>query len=165
MEPGYASELCLRAGPWIAAVTAQLQAGVALFIDYGLPRATYYQPARDGGTLRCHWRQRAHDDPLVLPGLQDITAWVDFTRVAEAADDGGLQVLGFTTQMGFLLGTGIESLIAAAPEGVARTRLLTQARELLMPEAMGESFKVIALGRQWQEPLAGFAVQDLLERL
>jgi SAM-dependent MidA family methyltransferase len=165
MEPGYASELCLRAGPWIATVTAQLQAGVALFIDYGLPRATYYQPARDGGTLRCHWRQRAHDDPLVLPGLQDITAWVDFTRVAEAADDGGLQVLGFTTQMGFLLGTGIESLIAAAPEGVARTRLLTQARELLMPEAMGESFKVIALGRQWQEPLAGFAVQDLLERL
>ncbi len=165
LEAGYASELCLRAGPWVAAVTAQLQAGVALFIDYGLPRAQYYQPARDGGTLRCHWRQRAHDDPLWLPGLQDITAWVDFTRVAEAADDCGLQVLGFTTQMGFLLGTGIETLIAAAPEGVARTRRLTEARELLMPEAMGESFKVIALGRNWHTPLTGFAVQDLLERL
>ena len=165
LPAGYASELCLRAGPWIAAVTAQLQAGVGLFIDYGLPRAQYYQPTRDGGTLRCHWRQRAHDDPLWLPGLQDITVWVDFTRVAEAADDSGLQVLGFTTQMGFLLGTGIESLIAAVPEGVARTRLLTQARELLMPEAMGESFKVIALGRNWQSPLRGFAVQDLLERL
>lgn len=165
MVEGHAAELCLRTAPWIAAVTAQLQAGVALFIDYGLPRAQYYQPERDRGTLRCHWRQRAHDDPLWLPGLQDITAWVDFTRVAEAADSSGLQVLGFTSQMGFLLGTGIESLIAAMPEGVARTRRLTEARELLMPEAMGEAFKVIALGREWSSPLAGFAVQDWLERL
>ena len=165
LAPGHASELCRRVGPWIAEVTAQLAQGIALFIDYGLPRAEYYHPTRDTGTLRCHYRQRAHDDPFLFPGLQDLTAWVDFTRVAEAGDDCGLEVLGFTTQAAFLLGTGIEGQIVAAPEGVARARLVSQARALLMPEEMGEAFKVLALGRGWDAPLAGFAHQDLLSRL
>jgi SAM-dependent MidA family methyltransferase len=165
LEPAYETELCRRTGPWIAAITAQLSRGVALFIDYGLPRAQYYHPDRASGTLRCHYRQRAHDNPFFLPGLQDLTAWVDFTRVAEAADDCGLDVLGFTTQAAFLLGTGIEALVAAAPEGLGHARLVSQARALLLPDQMGEAFKVMALGRQWEAPLDGFAHQDLLNRL
>ncbi len=165
LEPDYVSELCTRVAPWIAAVTASLVQGIALFVDYGLPRAQYYQPDRAHGTLRCHYRQRAHDDPFLVPGMQDLTAWVDFTRVAEAADDCGLEVLGFATQAAFLLGNGIESLIAAAPDGVARARRVSQARALLMPDQMGEAFKVMALGRGWEAPLAGFAHQNLLNRL
>jgi SAM-dependent MidA family methyltransferase len=160
-DAGYTSELCLRAGPWIGAVTAQLARGVALFVDYGLPRAQYYHPERDGGTLRCHYRQHAHDDPFYRPGLQDITAWVDFTRVAEAGDAAGLDVLGFATQAAFLLGNGIESFVATSPDDLTRARRASEARMLLMPDRMGEAFKVMALGRGWEEPLAGFAIQDL----
>lgn len=164
-ELGYESEICRYVGPWIAEISASLLQGVALFIDYGLPRGELYHRARSRGTLRCHYRQRAHDDPFLYPGAQDITVWVDFTRVAEAADDCGMEVLGFATQAAFLLGTGIESLIAAAPDGGARARLVVQARALLMPDEMGEVFKVMALGRGWKAPLAAFAHQDLRERL
>ena len=165
LDEGYESELCSWLAPWLGEVTASLQQGAALFFDYGLPRAQYYHPTRHGGTLRCHRLQRAHDDPLLWPGLQDITAWVDFTRVAEAADGCGLEVAGYTTQAAFLLGTGIEALIAAAPDDLARARSVSQARELLMPEAMGEAFKAMALTRGWDEPLAGFSLRDLRERL
>jgi SAM-dependent MidA family methyltransferase len=165
LEPGYDAELCLRTAPWIAGVTATLERGVALFIDYGLPRAQYFHPTRSTGTLRCHYRQTAHGDPFAHPGLEDLTAWVDFTRVAEAADDCGLDVLGFTSQAAFLLGTGIEALLAAAPDDVTRARRVSEARQLLLPDAMGEAFKVMALGRGWDAPLAGFAHQDLLSRL
>lgn len=163
--PGYTTELCLRTAPWIAAVTGQLARGVALFIDYGLPRAQYYHPQRDHGTLRCHHRQRAHDDPFVLPGLQDITAWVDFTRVAESGQAVGLELLGFATQAAFLLANGLESLVVAADDDLERARRASQARMLLMPERMGEAFKVMALGRGWGDPLAGFALQDLSSSL
>ena len=163
--PGYTSELCLRLLPWLAAVTAKLSQGVALFIDYGLPRAQYYHPQRDHGTLRCHHRQRAHDDPFLLPGLQDITAWVDFTRVAEAGDAAGLELLGFATQAAFLLANGLESLVVAVDDDLERARRASQARMLLMPDRMGESFKVMALGRDWHEALTGFALQDLSNSL
>ncbi|MEP7313486.1 MAG: SAM-dependent methyltransferase [Pseudomonadota bacterium] len=161
----YLSEICSMVGPWIAEVTAALTTGVALFIDYGLPRSEYYHPSRAAGTLRCHYRQRGHDDPFLHPGMQDVTAWVDFTRVAEAADAAGLAVLGYATQAAFLLGCGIEALIAAAPTDLARARLVSEARQLLLPDGMGETFKVIALGRNWSQPLAGFAHQDLRSRL
>ena len=92
--------------PWIAELTRSLASGVALFIDYGLPRREYYHPERAAGTLRCHYRQRAHDDPFAHPGMEDITAWVDFTRVAEAADAAQLEVLGFGTQAGDAAGPG-----------------------------------------------------------
>jgi SAM-dependent MidA family methyltransferase len=162
---GYTSELCTRAGAWIEEVTRTMVRGVALFIDYGLPRREYYSAARDRGTLRCHYRQRAHDDPFALPGMEDITAWVDFTRVAEAADSAGLDVLGYGTQMGALLGLGIESLVAAAPDEATRIRRASEARQLLMPTEMGETFKFIALGRAFEAPLAAFAHQDLRRQL
>lgn len=162
---GFVSELCTRVGPWLDAVTRTLDQGVALFIDYGLARRDYYDGRRSAGTLRCHYRQRAHDDPFLYPGLQDITAWVDFTRVAEAADAAGLDVLGFTSQAALLLGLGIEAELAAAPDERTRIRRASEARQLLMPQEMGENFKAIALGRNWEAPLAGFAHQDLRARL
>jgi SAM-dependent MidA family methyltransferase len=99
------------------------------------------------------------------PGLEDITAWVDFTRVAEGADQAGLEVLGFATQAALLLGLGIEAAVAAAPEERTRVARAGEARRLLMPEEMGETFKAMALGRDWDAPLAGFAHQDLRRML
>lgn len=161
----FRSELCSRVGAWVAEVTRSLSQGVALFIDYGLPRREYYAAARREGTLRCHHRQHAHDDPFAHPGLEDITAWVDFTRVAEAADAADLEVLGFATQAALLLGLGIEREVAAAADEAGRIRSASEARRLLMPEEMGESFKAIALGRGFGAPLAAFALQDLRNRL
>ena len=162
----YVSEVCLSFQPWIASLAAQLEHGVALLVDYGLPRAHLYHPERGAGTLRCHFRHRAHDDPFVNVGLQDITAWVDFTRVAEAADGAGLEVLGFATQAAFLIGAGMESLLtagmlAAGDDAQRRARLAGEARRLMLPGEMGEIFKVIALGRGYHEPLAGFSTQHL----
>jgi SAM-dependent MidA family methyltransferase len=150
----YRTELCPRVAPWIASLSDVLERGAMLLFDYGLPRAHYYHPQRTEGTLRCHFRQRAHDNPFINVGVQDITAWVDFTRVAEAADSAGLTVQGFATQAAFLLGLGIEGL-------VTQPRLASQARQLLMPGEMGEAFKVMALSRDLDEPLSGFSVQDL----
>jgi SAM-dependent MidA family methyltransferase len=162
---GFASEVCLRAGPWVGEVTRTMTRGVALFIDYGLPRRDYYHSHRAAGTLRCHYRQRAHEDVFAHPGLEDITAWVDFTRVAEGADLAGLEVLGFAIQAALLLGLGIEAAVAAAPDERTRVARAGEARRLLMPEEMGETFKAMALGRGWDASLAGFAHQDLRRML
>jgi SAM-dependent MidA family methyltransferase len=166
LPDGYVSEVCLSFQPWIASLAGQLEHGVALLIDYGLPRAHLYHPERSAGTLRCHFRHRAHDDPFANVGLQDITAWVDFTRVAEAADGAGLEVLGFTTQAAFLIGAGMESLLTtemlvAGEDAQRRARLAGEARRLMLPGEMGEIFKLIALGRGYHEPLAGFSTQEL----
>jgi SAM-dependent MidA family methyltransferase len=166
LPDGYVSELCLAFQPWMAGLAAHLDTGVALLIDYGLPRAQLYHPDRARGTLRCHFRHRAHDDPFVNVGLQDITAWVDFTRVAEAADSAGLDMLGFNTQAAFLIGAGMESLLAteleiAGDDARRRATLAGEARRLMLPGEMGEVFKVIALGRGYDAELAGFATQDL----
>jgi SAM-dependent MidA family methyltransferase len=166
LPDGYVSEVCLAFQPWIASLASQLEEGVALLIDYGLPRAHLYHPERVRGTLRCHFRHRAHDDPFVNVGLQDITAWVDFTRVAEAATSAGLDVLGFATQAAFLIGAGMESLLStemqlAEGDQQRQVRLASEARQLLLPGEMGEVFKVIALGKGFGAPLAGFGTQDL----
>ena len=166
LPDGYVSEVCLAFQPWVASLAAQLEQGVALLIDYGLPRAHLYHPQRLDGTLRCHFRHRAHDDPFVNVGLQDITAWVDFTRVAEAAASAGLEVLGFATQAAFLIGAGMESLLTtemqlAAQDLPRQARLAGEARRLMLPGEMGEVFKVIALGRGYEAPLSGFATQNL----
>ena len=166
LPEGYVSEVCLAFQPWVASLAAQLEHGVALLIDYGLPRAHLYHPQRIDGTLRCHFRHRAHDNPFVNVGLQDITAWVDFTRVAQAADSAGLEVLGFATQAAFLIGAGMESLLTtemqlAAQDLPRQARLAGEARQLMLPGEMGEVFKVIALGRGYEAPLSGFATQNL----
>lgn len=161
LPDGYTSEVNLRLTPWITTLGKCLERGLLLLADYGLPRAHYYHPQRVAGTLRCHFRQRAHDEPLINLGLQDITAWVDFTRVAEAAALAGLEVSGFATQAAFLLALGLERAVAAAPDAATRARLAGEARRLVMPEEMGEAFKVMALTRGYEAPLEGFSLQDL----
>jgi SAM-dependent MidA family methyltransferase len=165
LPEGFESEICTSLAPWLREITATMQRGAALFVDYGLPRREYYSHERERGTLRCHYRQRAHENPFAHPGLEDITAWVDFTRVAEAAQVSGLDVLGYATQAGLLLGLGIEALVAAAPDESARVRRASEARQLLMPTEMGETFKALALGRNFDAPLSAFKVQDLRARL
>ncbi len=165
LPEGYTSEICLRVAPWIAGVAACLGRGLMLLFDYGLPRAHYYHPQRTAGTLRCHFKQRVHDDPYRNIGVQDITAWVDFTRVAEAAVDCGLDVGGFCTQAAFLLGMGVEQLVAESTDSVEHARLAGEARRLLLPGEMGEAFKVMALTRECAVALPGFALQDLRRSL
>jgi SAM-dependent MidA family methyltransferase len=162
LPAGYATELCTRLSPWVASIAALLGRGALLFFDYGLPRAQLYHPQRVHGTLLCHFRQQAHCDPYINIGMQDLTAWVDFTRVAESASDAGLAVAGFATQAAFLLGCGIEARVAQAQDDVVtHARLAGEARRLLLPGEMGEAFKVMALTRALPQSLTGFTLQDL----
>jgi SAM-dependent MidA family methyltransferase len=143
---GFCSELAPSLPAWLASVTAPLERGCALFVDYGLVRREYYHPQRAAGTLICHYRQRAHADPFLYPGLQDISAWVDFSACADAARAAGLEVAGFTTQAQFVLAT----LAAEPPRAVVDERTLRElsaVKTLVLPGEMGERFKVLALRR------------------
>ena len=167
LQPGYRSEINLDTAHWLHATTSQMERGLALFIDYGYPRAEFYLPERSDGTMMCHYRHRAHDDVFFWPGLQDITAWVDFTALAEAADTCELDVEGYTSQAMFLLGCGLDRILTghssnSADGGLA---LSAQARQLTLPGMMGEKFQVMGLGRGLEEPLCGFSLQDLRHRL
>ncbi len=165
---GYRSELCLSLEPWLAAVLKSLERGVALFVDYGLSREHYYDDSHLGGTLACYHRQRQHHDPFVNLGLQDITAWVDFTRVADAAVAIGLTIEGYTTQANFLLGLGFDEHLTALGETLTqsdRMRLIRSAARLVMPHEMGETFKCMALGRDYSSALRGFSVRDFTASL
>ena len=134
-----------------------------MFTDYGLSRREYYRAERREGTLLCHFRQRFHDQPLINVGVQDIGAWVDFTAVAEAAVTCGLGVGGYATQAHFLIGNGIEQLLAdlAAEDLPARLQLARQAMVLTLPGEMGERFKVIGLTANYAHAMRGFSVRDL----
>ncbi len=163
---GYESEINLMAEEWVAGLGQWLKRGVAFLIDYGFPRAEYYHPQRSGGTLMCHYRHRAHDDALTLIGLQDITAHVDFTAVAEAALAAGLSVRGFANQGNFLIGCGLTELLAAEAGDVkAQLGRAAEVKTLTLPAEMGELFKVIALTRGWEGGLRGFALRDERSRL
>ncbi|MEJ1355375.1 MAG: SAM-dependent methyltransferase [Candidatus Sedimenticola sp. (ex Thyasira tokunagai)] len=163
----YESEINLRAASWLQALGEVISAGAVLLIDYGYPQAEYYHPQRDRGTLMCYYRHQTHPDPLILPGLQDITAHVDFTAMAEAAQKAGFSVAGYTTQTYFLMGCGLDQLVAASdPSDVATHMALVQGvKRLTLPAEMGERFKVLGLTRDLDVPLAGFAMRDMRERL
>ena len=164
---GYSSELNAGLEPWLASVADSLERGVMLFVDYGLPRRELYAAERSSGTLLCHFRHRFHDDALVNVGLQDITAWVDFTAVAEAGERAGLQVAGYTTQAHFLIGNDLARHVAEASrmDLVQRVNLSRQAMLLTLPGEMGERFRAIALAKGYDSPLRGFAVRDLRHTL
>jgi SAM-dependent MidA family methyltransferase len=166
-DDGYVSEYCPRLGAWTRAVTQPLRRGAVLWFDYGLPRAQYYLPERHEGTLACHFRQRLSDDPFANIGLQDISAWVDFTRVAEASRESGFELAGFTTQAHFLAGLKIdqEMRLAAGADENRFARLANQARQLMMPGEMGERFKAMAWLRGLDIPLSGFALLDMRHSL
>jgi len=167
LQPGYISEINVALPAWLHSVADVLQQGLLLLIDYGYPRHEYYHPQHSSGTLMCHYRQRAHDDPFLWPGLQDITAHVDFTAVAEAAVAAGLDVSGYTTQAGFLLDSGMDELLQAAgpTDSMTYMRLAQQAKTLLLPGEMGERFKCIGLTRDLDVEIPGFRLQDFRNRL
>ncbi len=162
-DAGYLTEINLAAVKLTASLAEILEAGTLLFVDYGFGRREYYHPQRSAGTLMCHYRHHAHDDPFFLPGLQDITAHVEFTAIAEAGLERGLVLQGYTTQARFLLNCGITELVQAVPvEDTANyLPLVAGVQKLLAPSEMGELFKVIALGRGMDGPLAGFTAGDL----
>lgn len=148
LPEGYVSERSPGLGPFVAEIAASLAAGIALLFDYGLARREYYAAGRSGGWLRCHFRHRAHDDPFLYPGIQDITAWVDFTAVAAAAVDAGARIEGYVNQALFLAGGGLEHELADIASRPARERAALSAavKMLTLPGEMGENFKCMALG-------------------
>ncbi|HRV77004.1 MAG TPA: SAM-dependent methyltransferase [Thauera sp.] len=158
----YVTELNLAGKAWVAAWAERLQAGALLLIDYGYPRAEYYLPSRSGGTLLCYYRHHAHGDPFLWPGLNDITAFVDFTAVAEAGFEAGLDVQGYTTQAQFLFNCGVLECLErrGARESADYIRAARAVQRLTAPQEMGELFKVIALARAIDGPLLGFARGD-----
>jgi SAM-dependent MidA family methyltransferase len=160
LPEGCCGEFHPQLAAWVASLADALGAGLLLFVDYGLPRAQLLHPDRAQGSLRCHYRHHAHGDPFLWPGLQDITAWVDFTALAEAGAAAGLEVAGFTTQAGFLLGGGIEARLAALDDAT-RLRLAPGVRRLLLPGEMGEAVKVMALAKDRDALPPAFALQDL----
>ena len=165
---GYTSEINLEAEALVATLAARLTDGALCFIDYGFPRREYYLPDRAAGTLACHYQQRVHFDPLVLAGLQDITAHVDFTAMAEAAVDAGASVVSFSTQAQFLLHAGLLKRIETCEfASVAqRATAIGAVQKLLSPAEMGELFKVLIIGKGAAiEQLAAFSAFDQSFRL
>jgi SAM-dependent MidA family methyltransferase len=162
LPENYETEIGLAMRAFVKTVAERVSRGALLFIDYGFPAAEYYHPQRSAGTLMCHYRHHAHGDPLLLPGLQDISAHVDFTAVADAALEASHTVLGYTSQAQFLVNCGITHVLAETPREDARAYApaASAAQKLLSPAEMGELFKVMALGRGIDVPLLGFASGD-----
>ena len=161
LPEGYGSEVGLAAAAWMRSSAGWLARGLLLAIDYGFPRREYYHLQRLMGTLMCHYRHHAHADPLWLPGLNDITAHVDFTAMADAAHGAGLDVLGYTTQAHFLMNCGLLDQLRAGHS----LRRANEVQRLLSEAEMGELFKVLAVGRGLADPLVGFARGDRIGRL
>jgi len=151
LPDGYCSEVCLALPAWVRALAASLERGSLLFVDYGLVRTDYYHEQRANGTLICHYRHRAHADPFVYPGLQDITAWTDFSACADAAAAAGLEVAGFTTQ-GQYLASALMALPADLAPPLASPREQAAFKTLVLPGEMGERFKLMLLRKGSQGP-------------
>jgi SAM-dependent MidA family methyltransferase len=162
VEAPYESEIGLVAGAWMRSIASRLEEGVILVFDYGFPRHEYYHPQRTTGTLMCHHRHRAHADVFARPGEEDVTAHVDFSALAAAAVDAGLEVLGYATQAQFLVNCGITEVLGEAnvENALHYAPLAAEAQKLLSPAEMGELFKVLAVGRGVRAPLLGFARGD-----
>lgn len=165
LADGYVSEINLAAADWLRSLAAMLERGLMLLVDYGYTRREFYHPQRHMGTLLCHYRHRAHGDPLILPGLQDITAHVDFTAAAQTGVDAGLDLVGYTTQANFLLGSGLTELLHDAGDAEVRLTQANEVRRLTLPQEMGETFKVLGLARGDVPDLPGFRMRDLRNRL
>jgi len=163
---GYETEINLNIHPWLQSIADFLNQGAVFLIDYGYSRKEYYQPSRYMGTLRCHYQHRAHGDPFFYPGLQDITAHVDFTSVAESGFDTGFKVSGYTTQAHFLMGSGLLEMSGDPTEDMTESlKTAQQIKTLTLPDEMGESFKVIALTKKIDLSLIGFKLRDLRHQL
>ena len=162
LPDNYISEINLNLNVWIQSLANCLSEGVVLLSDYGYPQKEYYHPERQGGTLICHYRHRAHDDPFVFPSLQDISASVDFTALAGSGLAANIDVLGYTNQTYFLAGNGLGEALAEL-EMTGRQEIFTlkqAARQLTLPNHMGEKFKFMILGKNFFHPLQGFSIRD-----
>ncbi|MGH8164919.1 MAG: class I SAM-dependent methyltransferase, partial [Rhodanobacteraceae bacterium] len=148
---GYRSEVLPQLPWWIEAIAGALERGAAVFVDYGYPRREFYLPERRDGTLVCHYRHRAHSDPLILPGLQDITAFVDFTALAEAGLCAGFELVAYASQARFLLAAGLDAAFAeayaCAKDEAARYALANEVKRLTLPGEMGERFQAMLFAR------------------
>ena len=162
LPDGYQTEIQLVACAFVRTLAQAMARGVILLIDYGFPAHEYYHAERSQGTLMCHYRHRAHADPFFLPGLQDVTSHIDFSAVARAGQEAGLELLGYTGQAQFLINCGITDVMLRTPPENAAAYLpqAAAAQQLLSPSEMGELFKVIALGKDYAAPLVGFASGD-----
>ena len=158
----YDSELGLAGQAWMRTLGERLEQGVIFVIDYGFPRREYYHPQRSMGTLMCHAHHRAYGDPFERPGEQDITAHIDFSALGYAAQESGLEVLGYATQAQFLVNCGITEVLAQAnlENALHYAPIAAEAQKLLSPAEMGELFKVLAVGRGVKPPLLGFSRGD-----
>lgn len=167
VAPGYVSEINLAAAAFVRSLAQRLQCGALLFIDYGFGEREYYHPQRHQGTLMCHYRQHAHADPFFLPGLQDITAHVDFSAVAVAGIEAGLALAGYTSQAQFLINCGITDLLSRTPAHNTGAYLpqASAVQKLMSQAEMGELFKAIGLSRGMNAPLLGFVQGDQRRRL
>ncbi|HEX7606270.1 MAG TPA: SAM-dependent methyltransferase [Usitatibacter sp.] len=154
----YVSEINFAAEALVRTIASSLEAGVALFIDYGFPEREFYHPQRSMGTMRCHYRHRVHGDPFFMPGLQDITAHVDFSAMGRAAEQGGAEIFGFTTQAYFLISCGLAVLVSAGDPTMTLSRLkgTSAVHRLIGPSEMGELFKVLGFGKGMPGPILGF---------
>ena len=146
---GYQSEVSLGLPDWVAQLAMCLTKGLVLLFDYGLSRNEYYSRDHDQGWLRCHFRHHAHNEPLIYAGIQDLTSWVDFTAVAQSADEHGLDIAGFVTQADFLISGGLEEELAGMADLPIADQLemSRQVKVLTLPGEMGENFKCIGLSR------------------
>jgi len=164
---GYTTEINLLAEDWLQALGRSLQQGLVLLIDYGFPCHEFYHPQRRTGSLMCHYRHHAHADPFLYPGLQDITAHVDFTAMAEAAYKSGFNIDGYTNQGNFLIGSGLTAFCQNEPADELQPQMIlaNQIKKLTMPHEMGELFKVIGLSKQLDVTLPGFMLRDLRNSL
>ncbi len=163
-SPGYQSELQGQAQAWIASMASKLEAAAVLLLDYGFDAAQYYAPARNTGTLMCHYRHRAHADPFFLPGLQDVTTHVDFSAIWQAGTSAGMELLGYVSQANFLIAT---KALQSAPAGASPLEAARHHQNLLRltsESEMGELFKVIAFAKGapalFDQPALGFAPGD-----
>jgi len=167
LPDSYISEFNAMLPAFVDALSSTLGTGALLLIDYGYPRQEYYHPQRSEGTLACYYRHRRHDNPFINIGIQDITASVDFTLVAESAHASGLDVYGYSNQAGFLISCGLEKILGEISAGDDKRHLQysQQAGRLLLPGQMGESFKVMSLGKNLDQPLIGTGFGSQLHRL
>ena len=159
---GYVSEVCLAVPGWIHGLAEVLAEGVALLFDYGVSRREYYAAERDTGWLRCHFRHHAHNDPLVLAGIQDLTAWVDFTGVAASAVAAGFDIGGYAGQAQFLMAGGLAEEVSdlASLPLEEQLELSRQVKTLTLPGEMGEHFKCMALQKGRSARPSGFDLAD-----
>lgn len=167
LPEGYESEVSLSARHWVSELASAVSAGCIFVIDYGLSRREYYARERNQGWLRCHFRHHAHNDPLVLPGIQDVTSWVDFSVIAEAASDSGMTVAGYVSQADFLLHGGLQEELAdfLTLSGTEQAKLSAQVKLLTLPAEMGENFKCICLLRGDLTAPPALSMSDRTHRL